>query len=46
MSQFVFTLTEQEAHLILNALAQCPYAQVAALIAKLQAQAKPKEEAE
>lgn len=35
-----FEFTEQEANVILNALAAQPYAQVAALIAKLQSQAQ------
>lgn len=40
MKDFVFTVTEQEANTLLNALGNMPYLQVAALIAKLQQQAQ------
>lgn len=46
MKDLTFTLTEQEANMVLNALAAQPYAQVYALIAKLQQQAVPKPPAE
>lgn len=37
---YTFTLTEQEANIILNALAQRPYIEVADLIAKIHQQAQ------
>lgn len=36
-----FTLTVEEANMVLGAVAQLPYAQVAALVAKLREQAEP-----
>lgn len=39
MIELTFTVTEQEANILINALAQLPYAQVYALIPKLQQQA-------
>jgi hypothetical protein len=39
MKEYKFVLTENEANLVLNALAECPYKVVAPLIAKLQQQA-------
>ena len=40
---YTFVLTEQEANIILNALAQRPYIEVADLIAKIHHQAKEQE---
>jgi maltose-binding protein MalE len=40
MNEFTFNVTGQEADLIINALAQLPFAQVNGLIGKLQDQAK------
>jgi hypothetical protein len=41
---FHFELTENEINLVLTALAQLPYAQVAAMIEKLHQQAKQQQE--
>ena len=37
---FTFTFTKQETELMLNSLAQMPYAQVASMIAKIQQEAQ------
>lgn len=39
MQNYTFTFTEQEANVILNALGQRPYVEVAGLIGKIQQQA-------
>jgi hypothetical protein len=39
--EITFVVTVEEANLILNAVAQLPYAQVASLVAKLREQAEP-----
>jgi len=43
---YSFTFTEQEANVILNALAQRPYIEVAELIGKIQQQAATSDEPE
>lgn len=40
MQDFTLTVTAQEGDLVMGALAQLPYGQVSALIAKLQGQAQ------
>ena len=41
MKNFKFEFTEEETNVILNALANMPYAQVAGLVANIQNQAQP-----
>jgi hypothetical protein len=43
---YTFVLTEQEANIILNALAQRPYIEVADLIAKIHQQAQEQKKAD
>lgn len=43
--EYTFTMTEREANIMLNALAQRPYAEVAGLIAKIHEQAEKQTEA-
>ena len=43
--EYTFTLTEREANVMLNALAQRPYVEVADLIAKIHEQAAKQTEA-